>query len=487
MTNATEWTGPPPGQHAGNLRPSSLDARLRPVGIALMAAACGITIELALPGVPPPARHALVILLLAMIGWTLTPLDDTFVAVAAAVAMAVVVTGRPEALFATLGNQLIWLLLASFLLAAAFRASGAADRLVALATARLRSVRALAYALTAIMLATAFVIPSTSGRAALMVPAYAAIAQHCPGRRLRTAFALLFPTAILLSAFASPLGAGAHLLAVEMTARLSGTGIGYLGWVAFGLPFAVLSAFLSTEAILRLFLTPEERGARLPPLPIGAGATPLRRQPVLWIAAAVVLGWLTEPVHGLDPTILALLGALAVFCPGIAPLPFRDALRQADLGLLLFLAATICLADGMMASGLHEWLVATVFRPLQRGDLPPPAILALVTALALLSHLVIHSRTARVSILLPPVLILARSAGIDPVTAMLATVSATGFCQTLMISAKPVALFGGMAESGYGAGDLARLSAVLLPLHFLLILLFATIGWPVIGSVLALP
>ncbi len=48
-------------------------------------------------------------------------------------------------------------------------------------------------------------------------------------------------------------------------------------------------------------------------------------------------------------------------------------------------------------------------------------------------------------------LILAHTAGISPVTAMLATVSATGFCQTLMISAKPVALFGRLAEEGYRA------------------------------------
>ncbi len=143
-----------------------------------------LAIELALPGHGARRRRrALEILLLAMIGWTLTPLDDTFVAVAAAVAMTLFVTGRPEALFATLGNELIWLLLASFLLAAALRASGAADRLIALAAGQVRSVRGLAWAMTGVILATAFVIPSTSGRAAMMVPAYAAIAPHCTGRR----------------------------------------------------------------------------------------------------------------------------------------------------------------------------------------------------------------------------------------------------------------------------------------------------------------
>jgi anion transporter len=493
MTNATEWSGPTLGRRADSMSwwpPTAGVARRtgpRAVLVTLGAALAVTAIEFAMPGTAPMARHALAILLLAMVGWTLTPLDDTFVAVAAAVAMTLFVTGRPEALFATLGNELIWLLLASFLFAAALRASGVADRLIALAAGQARSVRGLAWILTGVILATAFVIPSTSGRAAMMIPAYAAIAQYCTSRRMRTAFALLFPTAILLSAFASPLGAGAHLLAVDMVARLSGRAVGYLQWVIFGLPFAVMSAFLSTEIILRIFLAPEERGARLALPSSETGRTPLRLQPVLWIAVAVVLGWLTEPVHRINPTVLALLGALAAFCPGVGSVSFRDAIRDADLALLLFLAATICLADGLVASGLHEWLVAAVFRPMQRGALPPAAILALVTVIGLFAHLVIHSRTARVSILLPPVLVLAQTAGISPVTAMLATVSATGFCQTLMISAKPVALFGRLAEDGYGAGDLARLSAVLLPVHLLLIMLFATVAWPAIGSVLAAP
>lgn len=486
MTNATGWFAPVPGRRVDTARWWS-DARWRPILAAGGGALAVAAIELALPGLAPAARRALEILLLAMIGWTLTPLDDTFVAVAAAVAMTLFVTGRPEALFATLGNELIWLLLASFLLAAALRASGVADRLIALAAGRVRSVRGLAWAMTGVILATAFVIPSTSGRAAMMVPAYAAIAPHCTGRQMRTAFALLFPTAILLSAFASPLGAGAHLLAAGMMERLSGHGVDYLAWVCFGLPFAAVSAFLSTEIILRLFLAPEERGARLVPPSFSADRAPLRRQPALWIAGSVVLGWLTEPMHGIDPTLLAMLGALAVLCPGVAPVSFRDAVRDVDVALLLFLAATICLADGLMASGLHEWLVAAVFRPVQRGDLAPAAVLALVAAIGLLSHIVIHSRTARVSILLPPILILAQTSGISPVTAMLVTVSATGFCQTLMISAKPVALFGRLAGDSYGARDLARLSAVLLPLHFLLVMLFAAIVWPAIGTMLATP
>ncbi|AJD44133.1 ArsB/NhaD family transporter permease protein (plasmid) [Rhizobium gallicum bv. gallicum R602sp] len=443
-----------------------------------------IAIELLASGMALEARRSLQILVLALVGWTLTSLDDTFVAVTSAVAMTLFVTGKPEALFGTLGDQLIWLLLASFLLAAAFKASGITDQLIALAAGRLRSVQSLAYVLTAILLATAFVIPSTSGRAAMMVPAYAAIAGNCTSARVRRAFALLFPTIVLLSAFASPIGAGAHLVAIDMVQRLSGQEIGYLDWVVLGLPFAASSVFLSTSIILRLFLTAQERRGMLVLPPNSLKREPLPRQPIFWIAAAVVTGWLTEPMHGIDPTILALIGALAVFFPGVGSISFRDALRDVDLSLLVFLAAMICLADGFVTSGLNESLVTMVFRPLRAGELPSIMFIALVAMIGLLSHLIIHSRTARVSILLPPTLILAQASGADAVMVMLTLVSATGLCQTLMVSAKPVALFGRLEENAYSAGDLVRLSAVLMPVHFLLIMAFVLIVWPAIELML---
>ncbi|MER9642274.1 SLC13 family permease [Mesorhizobium sp. M0239] len=443
-----------------------------------------VSIEFGLPALPSDARRALEILLVAIIGWTLTPFDDTFVAIVAGLAMALLVNRDPGALFHALGDELIWLLLASFILAAAVKASGIADRILGLVTGRMRSVRAVAYALAAVMVATAFIIPSTSGRAALMIPAYQAVAGRCGNARLRRAFALLSPTAILLSAFASPVGAGAHLLAIEMVDRLSGVKVSYLEWIALGLPFAAVSTFVSVECLLRLFLSPAERRAALLLPTVSNDGVGLARQPILWIAAGVVIAWLTESLHGLNATVIALSGALAASLPGLGAVRFDDAIRSTEWKLLLFLAATICLADGLVASGLHQWLIETTVNPLRVVGLGPLALLSLLALLGLFSHLLIHSRTARVSVLLPPVLMIASTARLDPLLAMLVLVSATGFCQTLMICAKPVALFGGLDDEGYGPRDLALLSAVLLPVQFLLIVVFAVGAWPMIQGLL---
>lgn len=450
------------------------------VGAGLIAAC-----ELGLGTLEVPARRALEIFALAVVGWTMTRIDDTFVALAAAVAMAVLVVGSPDQLFTALGDNLVWLLVAAFIFASAFRASGLADALVARAAARARTLRALFYSLTGVMMASAFMIPSTSGRAALMLPVFTTLAGSMANTRMRVALALLFPTIILLSAFASLVGAGAHIAAVELLGTMTNRSISFAYWTLLGLPLAAASSLLAAEAILRLFLTRDERATAIAPFDVQRDEAPILRQPVLWIAAFVLLGWLTKSLHGINETLIAIIGALAVAAPGIGTVRFKDALKEVDWNLLVFLAATISLAKGMVTSDLADQLLDGPFGDIGHAGLPPLLYAAIVAIVGIGLHLVIHSRTARVAVLLPPVLLLADEADLNAVSMTLVAVAATGFCQTLMVSAKPVIMFGKLEGATFGQRELLRLAAVLAPLHLLLVLLFAGYVWPWLGVELA--
>jgi di/tricarboxylate transporter len=98
---------------------------------------------------------------------------------------------------------------------------------------------------------------------------------------------------------------------------------------------------------------------------------------------------------------------------------------------------------------------------------------------------VITSRTARVTVLVPALVLPIAALGYDPAGLVLLCAMGTGFCQTLPVSAKAVALFGTLDEPTYDAGDLLRLSAVLAPVVTLLLLVFALWVWPVLGMPLA--
>lgn len=467
-----------------------LQARARPqagrawrwaVAAVLMGGAA-LWLPAALPQSPPLAHAALLVFGGAIVAWTVLGLDETPVALVAALALLAAGATTPQAFYAGLGDDFIWLMLGAFVLAAVLRGSGLAERVALRLVASCRSPRALMVRLTLLIAATAFVIPSTSGRAALLLPVFLILAGAMPGPRHVQALALLFPTVILLSACASLLGAGAHLVALDMLHRLGAPVPGYLGWTLLAAPFGLVTSLLACETILRVCLGPVERAAplALPPAP----REPLR--PAQRAVAAVTLltvgAWATSGLHGIPAPVVALLGALAATVRPWTGIDLKSALKQVEWNLLLFMAATLVMGEALVASGAAADLSTALMGSLALQALPPWAELGLAAMLALLSHLVVTSRTARATVLIPTVALPFAAAGLDLGLLVFLVVIGSGFCQTLTVSAKPVAVFA--AHDGhtyYGTRELLRLSGLLLPLMWGLLMLWATVVWPAQG------
>jgi solute carrier family 13 (sodium-dependent dicarboxylate transporter), member 2/3/5 len=77
------------------------------------------------------------------------------------------------------------------------------ELMLSLVLGRLGTVRQRFLGLTGVISATAFVIPSTLGRAALLLPLFLTLAERIGNARIVRALGLLFPTVILLSAAGS--------------------------------------------------------------------------------------------------------------------------------------------------------------------------------------------------------------------------------------------------------------------------------------------
>ena len=428
-------------------------------------------------------RAVLAIFGVCVVLWAATEIADVHVAIGGAIAaVSVGAIGLGDLAGATV-DPTTWLLLASFVLAAGAKTSGLAHRATVAVAGRARSVSGLFALLTVALGLTSFVIPATSGRAALALPVFVALADALDDRRLTRALALLFPTTILLSAVASLLGAGAHLVTAQALARTTGEELGFTRWAMLGVPFAAASCALATFTIGRLFLTAEERRRPLRLDLAGAGsstgaATGRDRRIVAVAVAAAVAGWATTPVHGVDPAVVAVVAAGALIASGVVG-P-RQAVRSVSWPLLLFLAATLVLGQALIDTGAARWLVGGALGLAGEGT-APEAVIAVVALVSLLAHLVITSRTARSSALIPLVLLVAVSTSLDPVALAFVSTAAAGYCLTLPASAKPVALFSDLDRPTYSPADLRRLSRVLLPAHLVLLVAFALAVWPALG------
>lgn len=442
-------------------------------------------------GLSRDGQVTIVVFAVAVWAWVLTDLDDTYVALGATVALVLVGVLSTDAMFATLGDETVWLLLAAFVIAAGVTSSGLATRATAYVTAAARTPRQLVHLLTGALVVTTFAVPSTSGRAALALPVLVCLAAVFADRpRLVRALALLFPTVILLSAVGSLLGAGAHLVTSKVLQTATGDGLDFVEWVVLGLPLAVVSSHLAAELVLRLFTDADERrtpltlgpadfqrGARFPV----TGPLSVAQSRAAQLLVAVVVLWCTEPLHGIDPAVVALVGALVAASPRYGSVTLSQALKSAPWSLLLFLAATLALGSALTASGAAQWFAEVTFGGVAGPGAAVPFLLAVIVVSTAM-HLLVQSRSARSSVLVPIVVALAPAAGVDPAAAAFASTAAAGFCHTLPASAKPVALFARVEDvETYSARDLLRLSLWLAPLSAGLVAAFTFWVWPLLG------
>lgn len=450
-------------------------------------------------GLGVPAAATLSIFVAAVWFWIFSPVEDTYVALGAAVALVISGTLPAQGLFDALGEDSIWLLMAAFVIAGAVAATGLAARGAAFIVSGARSVRQLAYLSCLGLVVTAFAIPATSGRAALALPIFLSLRAALKDRpQVVRMLAILFPTVILLSAVASFLGAGAHLITSQVLQSAGFQGFDFASWLLLGLPLALAASFLATELVLRLFTRPADRALRLDigtdTLQRGTGARitgplDLDEQRSLFLLAAVVTLWCTEPIHGLDPALVALMGALVVSSPRYGSVKLGAALKKVPWSMLLFMAATLALGSALVTSGAAQWLAQSILGPVAfLGAAKPYVFVVAVVLISTAAHLVIQSRSARSAVLIPIVIAAAGPMGVDPMAAAFASTAAAGFCHTLTSSAKPVAIFAETdGEPNYDPADLLRLSAWLAPVSAAVVILFSFTVWPLLGLPLLTP
>jgi di/tricarboxylate transporter len=370
-------------------------------------------------------------------------------------------------------------------LGAAIRETGLAARLTGWVTSRARSVGQLFWLATAALLPLTLLVPSTSGRAAVALPLFRTLSGTLRDPAVVRALGLLVPCVILLSTSATLIGAGSHLIANDLLSRISGQRISFLAWLAYGAPFGAAASGLCCWAILRIFLTPEQRRRRFQPET--ARRAPLRRaeQVTAAIAAAMIVLWAASPWHGFGIAIVSLAGALVLTMPRIGVLRWGDALKAVNWNLILFVGAALALGESLIESGAAAWIFDKFLMtsPLSPGD-SGLLVLAALAAITLTSHTYITSHTARATALLPPLLYLAHSLGVNPSAVMFIGTVGMNYCLTFPVSSKALLIFYGLDERPFSSADLFRLSAVLLPANAALIVLFYYLYWCWIGLAL---
>ena len=452
----------------------------------------------AIPSLDWPAKVVLSAFGLAAIAWSTTGLNATYVALAAAFACTLALSEHGvEMGLSALADDTVLLIVGAFVLAAAIGATGLSERFVSRIIRLTPTLSSLCFALTAALLILSLFVPSTSGRAALMVPTFLALRNHLNHEGAVRAIAILIPAIIVLSSSSTLVSSGANLVAAETVSRLTGQHISYADWLLIHLPLAAISCLATCWAVLHVFV---DRASRSMDISQFLAAEPALGQTdasatkrshsttfVIGVICLVLAGWMTHDWHRLPAGMVALAGALLVTLPGISPIGFKDAIKGIDWSLILFLAASLQIGLAIIDSGLADWAVNLLLTSTDQSALGPVSAIVLLTLIGLCAHLVITSRTARTAAFLPPVLLVAMSFGLDAIAVTHLMAVALGYCLTLIVGSKALVIFSEVGGTNFSQRDLLRLSNYLIPIHFFLFLGFVFVVWPMLGVSVIVP
>lgn len=427
------------------------------------------------------AKISLFAFLSAMTLWAATRLPAGYVALSLVLFIILMKAGEPDLLYQSMAEPVVWLMIGAFVIGEAFTRSGLADRLTHSALRRFEKKGSLLNALTALLFATSFFIPSTSGRAALARPILNQLGNRFSPRE-RQVLSVLAPSVILMSTSATLLGAGSHLIGIGLLETASGQSISFVRWLVWGVPFAAAATVVTVVAI-RLTMWPKrESEASVPEDSLPAPQIPEKmsdpEKRTLLLISVMLLGWMTDGLHGYGIAFVTMAGAALAMVPGYGILSFKDGIRSVSWNLILFVAAATALGTALIQTGVvsvaEEKLSGLL---LAAGQAPEWLLVLILAAVSVSSHLYITSHTTRAVVLVPTLIVTAKSIGADPAAAVFLGLIGMNYCLTMPVSSKALLLFYEEGDGSFSARDLAKLSSLLAPAYIAIMVLFYFTYW----------
>lgn len=378
-------------------------------------------------GVEASTWRLFAIFVATIVGLVVQPLPMGAVVLTASVLAALVGAVPVRALLSGFANATVWLIVAAFLFARAFVLTGLGRRIAYLLIGALgRSTLGLAYAVALADLAIAPATPSNTARAGgILYPIVRGLAAALgsePGPTARRAGTFLMVTEYQCNVVTSAMfmtAMAASPLAVELAAGV-GVVIPWGTWALAGLAPGLLSLAL-VPALLFVLARPEVTKTPKAPAIARAELTalgPLKRSEAVLLAvfAGLLALWATSQLHGLDATLVALLGVVALLATGV--LGWEDVLGETRAwDALVWFGGLV-----MMAGQLNEQGLMGLFGSRLAAGLDGWPWLAALVALALVylfAHYAFASMTAHVTALYPVFLATAIGAGAPPLLAAL--------------------------------------------------------------------
>lgn len=258
--------------------------------------------------------------------------------------------------------------------------------------------------------------------------------------------------------------------------------ISFFDWMLFGTPLSIILLFITWVYLSRYKISTTKERTSFAPLTLPKISLQEKRVTAVFVFVAFM--WITRSfiwskiVPGLDDTIIAILGAVLMFIipagEGKGNLMDWKTARNLPWDVLLIFGAGLAIAKGFSQTDLTTWL-AGHFQALSFM----PVVVIILLIIASINFLTeITSNTATASMILPLLITLSISLGIDTLPLMAGAALAASCAFMLPVATPPNAIV-------FSAGvlrikDMIRTGFLINIISIILIFLFVQFVWPLI-------
>jgi sodium-dependent dicarboxylate transporter 2/3/5 len=225
------------------------------------------------------------------------------------------------------------------------------------------------------------------------------------------------PVASMIGGMMTPAGSSLNLMSLNLLEQLTGTTVTFVQWMICAIPLVIVLIPISWYILIYVYkpseLSSDDIKRYVDSIEIPS-TFDFSEKYVLSVVILMLIFWiLSSWIPAFNITLIAIIGFVFLFIPKIEILSWNEFLNSVEWTAIFLVASIITVGECLVANGISEWLVATVFP--STIDLPLYAITFIVSIFVFLMLIIVPVAPALVPILAPPLVGLAGNIGVSPV------------------------------------------------------------------------